>query len=102
MDTPEAEKVTFKRVFKFRYADYAVLFGMSQSAVRKAAQRGQFNPSDLASVAGFYNKRHGIDGSKIKMALYTSVDGIRKTILDLQKLEAAVSEQNRTQEENVG
>lgn len=43
--------------FSFTFEDYARLAGLSPAAVRKHAQRGKFNPSDLVSVLEFVRDR---------------------------------------------
>lgn len=43
--------------FSFTYEDYASLVGCSPEAVRKHAQRGNFDPSDLLSVLEFVRDR---------------------------------------------
>jgi len=51
--------------FSFTYEDYAGLMGLSTEAVRKHAQRGNFDPSDLVSVLEFMQgrlKRRGMSG----------------------------------------
>lgn len=48
--------------FSFTYEDYAGLLGLSTEAVRKHAQRGNFDPHDLVSVLEFVHgqlKRRG-------------------------------------------
>lgn len=96
MDTLEQPKVTFKRVFKFRYKDFALLFGMTQAAVRKAAQRGLFDPSDLNSIVKLYNKKQETSDSKVKESLSLAVDGMKRAAADLQKLSEEIAEKNRT------
>ena len=43
--------------FSFTFEDYARLSGLSSAAVRKHAQRGRFDPSDLVSVLEFVRDR---------------------------------------------
>jgi len=43
----------YKRRWSYGYGELAALFGMSRGAVRKAAQRGRFDPSSLRSVMLF-------------------------------------------------
>lgn len=43
--------------FFFTYEDYANVFGLSVEAVRKHAQRGNYDPNDLVSVLEFLNNR---------------------------------------------
>ena len=43
--------------FSFTYEDYAGLAGLSTEAVRKHAQRGNFDPEDLVSVLEFIQER---------------------------------------------
>ena len=43
--------------FSFTYEDYAGMLGCSVEAVRKHAQRGNFDPGDLVSVLEFVNGR---------------------------------------------
>ena len=47
----------YKRVFKFRYVDFAELLGMTPIAVRKAVLRKKLDPSSLRSVFEFYAQR---------------------------------------------
>lgn len=51
--------------FSFTYEDYAGLTGLSTEAVRKHAQRGNFDPNDLISVLEFVQgrlRRRGMTG----------------------------------------
>jgi uncharacterized protein YjcR len=43
--------------FSFTYEDIADAYGCSVAAVRKHAQRGKFDPSDLVSVLEFIQHR---------------------------------------------
>ncbi len=43
--------------FSFTYEDYAGMLGCSVEAVRKHAQRGNFDPGDLVSVMEFVQSR---------------------------------------------
>lgn len=43
--------------FSFTYNNLAEAIGMSVGAVKKHAQRGNFNPQDLLSVLEFINKK---------------------------------------------
>jgi len=43
--------------FSFTYEDYADMLGCSVEAVRKHAQRGNFDPGDLVSVMEFVQGR---------------------------------------------
>ena len=43
--------------FSFTYEDYAGMLGCSVEAVRKHAQRGNFDPGNLVSVLEFVNDR---------------------------------------------
>ncbi len=43
--------------FSFTYEDYAEMLGCSVEAVRKHAQRGNFDPGDLVSVMEFVQNR---------------------------------------------
>lgn len=43
--------------FSFTYEDYSVLSGLSIEAVRKHAQRGNFDPKDLISVLEFVQRQ---------------------------------------------
>jgi hypothetical protein len=45
------------KVWAWGYADFAVLFGMSEAAVRQRVKRGAFDPSDLESVFEFWQRR---------------------------------------------
>lgn len=38
------------RLWAYGYADLALLFGMSEGAVRTAAYEGRFDPASLASI----------------------------------------------------
>lgn len=45
------------RSWAYGYADLALLFGMSETAVRKAAKRDSFDPGSLASVIEYAARR---------------------------------------------
>ena len=49
--------------FSFTYEDYAGIFGCSAAAVRKHAQRGNFDPNDLVSILEFIQRRLKGDAS---------------------------------------
>lgn len=56
------------KAFQFCYRDYAELFDMSEGAVRKAASRGCFDPSNLASVIDYWLRRTGDDSRECALA----------------------------------
>ncbi len=43
--------------FSFTYEDFASVLGCSTAAVRKHAQRGNFDPNDLISILEFIQHR---------------------------------------------
>jgi len=45
------------RTFSYTYADLASLLGVTEAAVRQAAYRKSFDPSNLQSVIAYYLKR---------------------------------------------
>jgi hypothetical protein len=45
------------RLWGYSYPDLARLFGMREPAVRQAARRGAFDPSDMESVVAFALRR---------------------------------------------
>lgn len=53
------------RLWAYGYADLALLFGMSENAVRQAVKRGAFDPASLESVVDFSNKR-GVRGARLE------------------------------------
>lgn len=47
--------------FAYTYADLAVLFGMTEGAVRQAVSRGKFDPRSLSSLFHFWVHQHRDD-----------------------------------------
>jgi hypothetical protein len=45
------------RLWAYGYADLARLFCMSRAAVRKAVQRGSFDPASLPEIIDFYMRQ---------------------------------------------
>jgi hypothetical protein len=43
--------------FTFTFSSYAEVLGLSEEAVRKHSQRGNFDPGDLLSVLEFIGKK---------------------------------------------
>lgn len=52
------------KLWAYGYAELALLFGMTENAVRQAVNRGAFDPASLADVVDFANRR-GVRGEKL-------------------------------------
>jgi len=51
-------------LWAFGYADYGDLFEVEPESARQMVKRGQFDPSDLASVCRLWCKRHGHEAER--------------------------------------